>query len=161
MKRNSTTLFLESQNATTLVPWNDGTPDFSAFEEPTLSVLRDSWTNFINDGGIAEYAEELEPTEVIELVAPNYPAFNVYMLTNSANIAYEVSLNSINPKLSQAVTLAYNNIVDRGLEDFAQIFPIFCSTANVSQSHREEWALAAVSYNLPQQFVSILRGEDN
>lgn len=43
MKRNSTTLFLESLNATTQLPWVADAPDFTGITEPTLSVLRAAW----------------------------------------------------------------------------------------------------------------------
>jgi hypothetical protein len=43
MKKNSTTLFLESPNAITPVAWINNQPDFSAFTEPTLSVLKKAW----------------------------------------------------------------------------------------------------------------------
>ena len=158
MKRSSTTLFLESPNSVTMVPWNDGSPDFSAFEEPTLSVLINSYTNFVGGGGTVELAPELEPVEFEQLNAPDYTSFNTYMLTNPANIAYELAVNAINPKLSQAVGLAYNNIESRGLNDFAQVFPIFCSVANVTQNHRDEWAEFAASKNLPSAFIDIIKG---
>ena len=56
MKRNSTTLYLQSPGATTPIPWIKATqsPDFSAFTEPTLSVLQKAWVDFVNSG------EELE-----------------------------------------------------------------------------------------------------
>ena len=39
MKRNSTTIFIESENSTTPVLW-DGVPIWNNFTEPTLSVLK-------------------------------------------------------------------------------------------------------------------------
>lgn len=39
MKRNSTTIFIESENCTTPVFW-DGLPIWNNFTEPTLSVLK-------------------------------------------------------------------------------------------------------------------------
>lgn len=64
MKRNSTTLFLESPNATTPIPWVNSAPDFSAFTAPTLSVLQGSWQAFLNSG---------EPLEVIPDPVPIPP----------------------------------------------------------------------------------------
>ena len=54
MKRDSTTLFLESSETTTAVPWVDNAPDFSGFSEPSLGVLQQSWQDFLDSG------EELE-----------------------------------------------------------------------------------------------------
>jgi hypothetical protein len=50
MKRNSATLYLESPGATTPLPWVDGAPDLSGFTEPTLSVLQQSWADFLASG---------------------------------------------------------------------------------------------------------------
>jgi hypothetical protein len=156
MKRNSTTLFLPSPGATTPIPWMDNAPDFSGFTEPTLSVLVKAWDDFVASGGELEIIPD--PVPVVEQVAPNYPGFNLYMLTNAANAAYKVAVNQVNPDLVAAVALAYNNIVDRGIGDFVQIFPVFCVAAQVTTQHREEWAAAAESFNLPQDFVEVIRG---
>jgi len=43
VKRDSSTIFIESQNATTPLPWFSNAPDFSAISEPTLSVLKAAW----------------------------------------------------------------------------------------------------------------------
>jgi hypothetical protein len=89
---------------------------------------------------------------------PNYPAFNLFMLTDPANMAYKVALNQINPDLCYAVTLTYNNIVDRGTSDFIAIFPLFCQYAQVSQEDRNSWANKAQEFNLPADFVDAIRG---
>lgn len=61
MKRNSTTLFLESPGATTPVPWVNNAPDFSFFTEPTLSVLQNSWQAFLDSGEQLEVIPDPEP----------------------------------------------------------------------------------------------------
>jgi len=43
MKRNSTTIFIESTGATTSLPWLGSEPDFSGIPEPTLSVILSAW----------------------------------------------------------------------------------------------------------------------
>jgi hypothetical protein len=96
---------------------------------------------------------------VIESQHPNYPAFNIYMLTNAESMAYDVIVNSINPKLVQAIAITYNNIVDRGTGDFLQIFPLYCQVAGVTTEHRNQWADAAAGFNLPDDFVEVIRGE--
>ena len=46
MNRNSTTIFVESESGDpkhpviTPVPWQNNEPNFTGFEEPTLSVLK-------------------------------------------------------------------------------------------------------------------------
>ena len=43
MKRNTTTLFLQSSNSTTPIPWVNNAPDFTGITEPTLSILQAAW----------------------------------------------------------------------------------------------------------------------
>jgi hypothetical protein len=73
MKRNSTTLFLESPNATTPVPWVDGAPDLSGFTEPTLSVLQQSWADFLASGQELEVIPDPEPSQPTP--APDWDGF--------------------------------------------------------------------------------------
>lgn len=61
MNRNSTTLFLVSPNATTLVPWVNDEPDFSGFPEPTLSILQQAWQDFLDSGEELEIIPDPEP----------------------------------------------------------------------------------------------------
>ena len=61
MKRNSTTLFLESQNSTALASWVNDAPDFSSFQEPTLSILQRSWSDFVESGQELEVIPDPEP----------------------------------------------------------------------------------------------------
>ena len=61
MKRNSTTLFLTSPGATTAITWDNNAPDFTGFTEPTLSVLQQSWQNFLESGEPLEVVPDPEP----------------------------------------------------------------------------------------------------
>ena len=61
MQRNSTTLFLTSPGATTPIPWDNNAPDFTGFTEPTLSVLQQSWQNFLESGEPLEVVPDPEP----------------------------------------------------------------------------------------------------
>lgn len=84
MKRNSTTLFLESPNAVTPVPWVGGAPDFSGFTDPTLSVLQQSWGDFLESGGELEVIADPVPSPpqpdwdgfLAEFLSPGNPVYN-------------------------------------------------------------------------------------
>lgn len=43
MKRDSKNIWIESLNAITALPWINGSPDFSGFVDPTLSILRSAY----------------------------------------------------------------------------------------------------------------------
>ena len=61
MKRNSTTIFLASSGSTTALPWVNNAPDFSGFQEPTLSILQRSWSDFLESGQELEVIPDPEP----------------------------------------------------------------------------------------------------
>lgn len=71
MRRSSTTLYLESLNATTPVPWNNGNPIFNSFSEPTRSALEGAWNGFVASG--LEVIPDPEP--VTPEVNPNWQGF--------------------------------------------------------------------------------------
>ena len=117
MKRNSTTIFLESPGATTPLPWVDSAPDFSGFTEPTLSVLQKSWTDFLASG------EELEVIADPELTPstpePDWISFNTAMLSDpnwqawtlpadlrSAMIAASINSNLVSLENAYAIAKA-------------------------------------------------------
>ena len=80
MKRNSTTLFLESPGAVTPVPWVDGAPNISGFTDPTLSVLQQSWAAFLESGQEIEVIPD--PVQPPPSPEPDWTAFNTAMLSD-------------------------------------------------------------------------------
>ena len=72
MNRNSNTLFLESPNAITPVPWVNNAPDFTGFTEPTLSVLQDAYQANINNIVII-------PDPITEPPSPPQPDWDGFM----------------------------------------------------------------------------------
>ena len=84
MKRNLTTLFLESPSATTPIPWVNNAPDFTGFTEPTLSVLQKTWTDFLASGEELEVIADPVPPPpqpdwdgfLAEFLSPGNPVYN-------------------------------------------------------------------------------------
>ncbi len=81
MQRNSTTLFLESPGAITPVPWVNGTIDVSAYTDPTLSVLLNSFNDYIANGGVIEVIPDPEP--IIETSPPNWDGLYQALMVSS------------------------------------------------------------------------------
>lgn len=92
MKRNSTTLFLESPGAITPVPWVDNAPDFSGFSEPVLGVLQSSWQDFLDSGEELEVVPEPPPPPP----EPDWLGFNTEMFLDKDWSSY------INPPMLMA-----------------------------------------------------------
>lgn len=99
MQHNSTTLFLESPGATTPVPWVDNAPDLSGFTDPTLSVLQQSWADFLAS------EEELEvipdPAQPQPLPEPDFLSFNLAMDGDSD---FDTWFNLLPPRRQQALS---------------------------------------------------------
>lgn len=157
MKRNSTTLFLMSPGATTPIPWENNAPDFSGFTEPTLSVLRQAWQEFVDSGELLEIIPDPEP--VVEPLVPNWDAFNLYLFSDPQFILYGIATQSLNPYLVPALVERYGKVAELGLAGsaFATYWGAFCATAAVTSGDKELWADAAEINNLPAEFVSLIR----
>jgi hypothetical protein len=87
MQRNTNILFLTTLGATTPISWVNNAPDFSAFTEPTLSVLVKVYNDFIDNGGVIEVIPDPEP--YIEPVAPDWDGLQNEILNGSLRILYE------------------------------------------------------------------------
>lgn len=73
MKRNTTTIYLESTNAITPLLWLNNAPDFTGFEEPTLSVLQKAWKDFLESGKELEVIPD--PEYVTAPAVPDWAGF--------------------------------------------------------------------------------------
>jgi hypothetical protein len=111
MKRNSITLFLESPNATTPVPWVDNAPNFSDFTEPTLSALANAYNAFIDSGGVIEFIPDPEP--YIESVEPYWEGLQNEILNGSLRPLYErlASYSLTNHQFSTPFTIITASIL--------------------------------------------------
>jgi hypothetical protein len=159
MIRNSTTLFLVSPGATTPIPWVNGEPDFSGFTEPTLSVLQNSWQQFLDSGTELEIVPDPEPVE--EIPPPQWENFNFYLLTHPSFVAYGLGVSSANPFLVPGIVERYGKVADVGVSGsgFGAYWNYFCQALEVTTEHRNEWANQAQEFNLPVDFVSVIRGQ--
>ena len=156
MNRNSTTLFLVSPGATTPVPWVNNAPDFSSFTEPTLSVLVTAWNDFIDNGGDLQIAPDPEPH--VQPLVPNWDDFNAVFLADGAFNQYCGACLSVAPVVAMAIPTALAQVSSNGVNAFRQVFLAFCQLASVTPEHRGEWATLGESYNLPTDFINIVRG---
>ena len=156
MKRNSTHLFLESPNAITPIPWINGVPDFTGFTEPTLSVLQQSWQEFLDSGEELEVIPDPEPMP--EPVVPNWDGFNATMLSNVAfNQTMGMVMQSA-PAVAVALPAALSQVAVNGVSAFALAFNAFCQVGQVTTQQRDTWADIAESFDLPVEFVDAVRG---
>jgi hypothetical protein len=158
MNRNSTTLFLESTGATTPVPWVNNEPDFTGFTDPTLSVLKMAWQEFLDSGEELEVI--LDPEPLPPALVEDWPNFSLYLFGHPAFVTYGVTANTVNPWMLPAVVERYGRVLPEGLAEsnFPFYWNIFCQALSVTTEHRNEWADMADTFNLRPDFVALLRG---
>lgn len=158
MIRNSTTLFLTSPGATTPIPWVEQAqaPDFSAFTNPTLSVLQQSWQDFVDSG------EELEvipdPVPVVEPPTPDWDSFNAYMLSDAMFKGYRDTVRSVDGDLNGALFDAYGLVTTNGVSAFSLVWGLWVSISGITVADKEIIATTAEGFNLPADFVAVIRG---
>ena len=140
MKRNSTTLYLESPGATTPVPWVDGAPDLSGFTEPTLSVLQQSWTDFLASGQELEVIPDPPPPPP----EPDWTAFNTAMLSDSNWQAWALPADLRNAMIAASI--------NSNLTSLENAYAIAKAAVPPSAEAIEGWQTLADTYNIPIVF---------
>jgi len=157
MNRNSTTLFLTSPGATTPIPWMNNAPDFSAFTNPTLSVLQQSWQAFLDSGAELEVIPDPEP--VVEPPVPDWDGFNAYMLSDPTFKGYRDTVRSADGDLNGALFDAYGLVATNGVAAFSLVWGgIWVPVSGITVADREVIAGVAEGFNLPAEFVAVIRG---
>ena len=154
MKRNTTTLFLESPNATTPLSWINNAPDFSSFTDPTLSVLQKAWQDFLDS------EEELEiipdPEIIPEPLVANWDMFNLQMMSDARfNQVYNQCL-SVAPIVCSALPTALDQVTTKGLSLFTLIWTQLCQIGSATEDDKLIWGEYAVVNNLPNDFIEVL-----
>ena len=129
MQRNSFTLFLESPGATTPIPWVNDAPDFSSFTEPTLSVLQQSWQEFLDSGQELEIISDPEP--FMPTMPPDWDGLYTSLMVSNIYAAL-VNLGLQIPAVSLALAASIDAIQYGILKgDSAAALPAFQSSISL------------------------------
>jgi hypothetical protein len=104
--------------------------------------------------------EFLAPVEPEPIPVPNWPGFNFYLFSNPEFITYGLAIQSANPYLVPAVIERYGQVAKVGLQesDFASYWNYFCQLGQVLEINRGIWADTAEAFDLPAEFVAVVRG---
>ena len=140
MKRNSTTLFLESPGATTPLPWVNNAPDFTGFTDPTLSVLQQSWADFLASGQELEVIPDPPPPPP----EPDWTAFNTAMLSDSNWQAWALPADLRNAMIAASIN---SNLVSLN-----NAYAIAKAAVPPSAEAITGWQGLADTYNIPIVF---------
>ena len=140
MKRNSATLYLESPGATAPLPWVNNAPDFTGFTEPTLSVLQQSWTDFLASGEELEVIADPVPPPP----QPDWTAFNTAMLSDSNWQAWALPADLRNAMIAASI--------NSNLTSLENAYAIAKAAVPPSAEAIEGWQTLADTYNIPIVF---------
>jgi len=151
MKRNSTILYLTSPGAVTPIPWVNNAPDFSQFNEPTLSVLVGAWQQFLDSGEEVEIIPDPEP--IAEPVVPNWAGFYDQLIV-SQTYNYLLSQTIPHPSISGVMAVMGFSIND-GKADPANPNRLAAFQSSVSAVLM---ALNAVGLPLSEAMLAEVRG---
>lgn len=104
-----------------------------------------------------EYGEEDYLAEEVVIV-PDWDSFNAAMLVDAEFNTYYGQGLTVAPAITTAIPAALTQVAANKLNAFALTFNGFCTALSVTEQHRENWATIAQSFNLPADFVNVVRG---
>jgi hypothetical protein len=78
MIRNSFQIQIISKGSLIWLPWTGTEPDFTSTNEPTLSVLVDAWSDFLESGEELEIIPDPEPIPVV--ITPDWDGLSARVL---------------------------------------------------------------------------------
>lgn len=114
------------------------------------------------EGFDLDSGEELEiipdPIPEITTPAPDWDGFNAAMLSNTEFNQITGVVLGLAPTVALGIPAALAQVSTNGVTAFALVFNAFCQIGNVSISQREAWANIAESFNLPIEFIGVVRG---
>lgn len=115
---------------------------------------------YVVDTELLEYRKTWTVTD-IPPPAPvaDWVAFNLALFGDADFIAYSLTANQTNAITMPALVSQYTDVPKLGIEEtgFSTYWEIFCQQLQVTAAHRETWAGYAELYNLPADFVDLIR----
>ena len=90
--------------------------------------------------------------------APDWDGLNAAILLDPDWQAATAIVRAINPGLTEALPAAMTQIGTGQAAMFAFLYDQICTIAEVALAQRDAWATMAEGFNLPAEFVDIVRG---
>ena len=130
--------------------------DYSAYPQDVQAACLESHT----PEAIAAYKVLLASLEPEPGPAPpDWDALNAAILLDPDWQAATAIVRAINPGLTEALPAAMTQIGSGQTAMFAFLYGQICTIAEVPPAQREAWATMAEGFNLPAEFVDIVRGD--
>jgi hypothetical protein len=162
-------LYSQSTQQTLGYPRSDGEPvigldpDFLVLTQvntdpPEITENQSLSSTYVVDVNALEYRQEWAiTTKPLPEPVPDWDGFNGFILSNvEFNTYYGTGLGTA-PAVTSSLPAALAQVSTNGFGAFAMVFNGFCTVAGVTSIHRGEWADMAERFNLPTDFVAIVR----
>lgn len=88
----------------------------------------------------------------------DWDTFNAYMLTDATFKSYRDTVRVVDGELNSALFDAYSLVDTKGTGAFSVVWTQWCVVSQITVLHKEDIANVAEGFNLPADFVSVLRG---
>jgi hypothetical protein len=121
--------------------------------DPTMQSLSSTYVVDIDN---LEYRQEWTVTDLPSV--PDWDGFNAYMLTDPMFKAYRDTVRTIDGDLNAALFNAYALIERNGVAAFTLVWGQWTQLSGITTENRETIATVAESFNLPVEFVGVVRG---
>lgn len=115
-------------------------------------------SRYVIDLELNQYRQEWIVEAISEVIVPRWDDFNLVFCSLPSLLQAELIANQNHPSIVSKKDLAYSMVDDHGTGTLSYIFPLFCQAGQVDSATRFEWAELAESFNMPQDFVDIIRG---
>ena len=117
---------------------------------------RDSFLSRLDELSIL-YEENDYVPEIKELT-PDWDAFNAYTLSDATFKSYRDTVRVVDGELNSALFDAYSLVDTKGTGAFSVVWTQWCVVSQITVLHKEDIANVAEGFNLPADFVAIVRG---
>lgn len=112
----------------------------------------------IYNNELNRWEQTWEYQEVIPPVVPDWDSFNAYMLSDAMFKSYRDTVRVVDGELNSALFDAYSLVDTKGTGAFSVVWTQWCVVSQITVLHKEDIANVAEGFNLPADFVAIVRG---
>jgi len=140
-------------------------PDFLVLEklpvspptyDPETEIITSNW---VVDIDALEYRQEwVISDKPLPEPIPNWDGFNAAILSNPEFNERTGVVLSVAPAVALAIPAALAQVESNGVSAFSIVYGAFIQVGAVSEEVRESWAMLGEEYNLPADFIDVVRG---
>lgn len=80
------------------------------------------------------------------------------MLSDSLFKSYRDNVNTIDNDINATLFIAYSTVDKDGLSTFNSIWSVWVQLSGITPKDRQTIAEVAASYNLPMDFINVIKG---